>query len=199
MDKETLIRTEERIRELFKEKRIRFMFHLSGGNEEELIRIFENVRDSDWVFSTHRSHYHALLKGMSPDELIDEVVRGKSMHLYSKKLKFLTSSIVGGVLPIAVGVAMALKRKGSQELVWVFVGDMCAEMGIFHECSKYAQRHDLPIRFVIEDNSFCINTVTQEAWGTESDEGCESKIIKYVYERIYPHAGSGDWVDFSNV
>lgn len=195
MDRETLIDTENRIREAFKQKKIRSMFHLSGGNEDELIRIFKDIRPQDWVFSTHRSHYHALLKGMSPDELVERVIKGESMHLYSKELKFFTSSIVGGSLPIALGVALAIKKKGLDEKVWVFVGDACARMGVFHECYQYASGHMLPITFVIEDNGFCINTDTELAWGMSDNPF--SKGFGYKYKRTYPHAGSGDFVDFS--
>lgn len=196
MNKETLIETESRIRELFKQKKIRSMFHLSGNNEVKLIEIFKNIKPNDWVFSTHRSHYHALLKGMSSDELVDKVLDGDSMHLYSKELKFFTSSIVGGVLPIAVGVAMANKMTNSDDMVWVFVGDMCAEMGIFSECRKYSERHDLPIKFVIEDNGYGI-TPTQEDWGLHYAHS--QKVYGYDYKRVWPHAGSGDWVSFDDL
>jgi len=194
MDRQGLIDTEKRIVELFKQKKIRSMFHLSGGNEDELIRIFKDIRKQDWVFSTHRSHYHALLKGMPPDELINRVLRGESMHLYSKELRLFTSSIVGGILPIAVGVSLAVKMQGLDERIWVFVGDMCATMGIFSECARYANGHELPMTFVVEDNGFCINTSTKEAWGI--GRGC-TRMLVYRYNRLYPHAGSGDFVDFS--
>lgn len=192
MDEEILINTEKKIRELFLEKRIRSMFHLSGGNEEQLIEIFKQIKHEDWVFSTHRSHFHVLLKGMSQEELIKKVINGNSMHLYSKQLNFFTSSIVGGILPIALGVALAIRRKELSNSVWVFIGDMAAEMGIFHECTKYASRHDLPIIFVIEDNEYGIMK-TQEVWGLEEKK---PNIIRYKYERIYPHSGSGDFVNF---
>lgn len=197
MEKDTLISTENRVRELFKDKKIRSMFHMSGGNEKELIRIFEEIGRQDWVFSTHRSHYHALLKGMSPDELVSRVIDGQSMHLFSKDLKFFTSSIVGGVLPIAVGVAMGIKRKNLNEKVWVFVGDACSRMGIFEECVHYSTGHKLPIIFVIENNGYCINTNTVEAWGGLITARNSDYVREYSYDRVYPHAGTGDWVDFS--
>ena len=195
MDKQTLIDTEEKIVNLFREKKIRSMFHLSGGNEDELINIFKNIHREDWVFSTHRSHYHALLKGMSPYKLINEVVRGKSMHLYYADIKFFTSSIVGGVLPIAVGVALANKLNNKKEMVWVFVGDMCSRMGVFYECVSYAVGHDLPIIFIVEDNGYCINSKTCELWGLNQPE--KSKMFTYKYSRTFPHSGSGEFVDFS--
>jgi TPP-dependent pyruvate/acetoin dehydrogenase alpha subunit len=196
VDKEsTLIDTERKIRELFKQKKIRYMFHLSGGNEKELIEIFEQIKPDDWVFSTHRNHYHALLKGMEEEELINRVIRGESMHLFSKELKIFTSSIVGGVLPISVGVALGIKRDEMDNHVWTFVGDMCAEMGIFHECAKYAARNNLPITFVVEDNGYGIMK-TDESWGLHNGK---ANIVRYKYNRIFPHAGSGDWVNFDDI
>jgi len=196
INKKLLLETEEQFKDLFLKKKILSGFHLSGGNEDQLIEIFKNVKENDWVFSTHRSHYHALLKGMSADKLIDKALNGKSMHIYDKKLKVFTSSIVGGTLPIALGVAMANKLKQSNDKVWAFVGDMCATMGVFHECLKYAEGHDLPIIFVIEDNEYCVDTKTKESWGMMNKT---NKIISYKYKRIYPHAGTGDWIDLSDI
>jgi pyruvate dehydrogenase E1 component alpha subunit len=171
------------------------MFHLSGGNEEELIEIFKEINPEDWVFSTHRSHYHSLLKGMPTHKLISEVIRGKSMHMYDADLKLFTSSIVGGVLPIALGVALTNKLNNKKEMVWVFVGDMCSRMGIFYECVNYAVGHDLPIIFIVEDNGYCINSKTDELWGINKPE--KSKTFTYKYERKYPHSGTGEFVDFN--
>jgi len=193
MDEKDLIAFEEEIKELFLAKKIKAPIHLSVGSEKPLIDIFKKIKKEDWVFSTHRNHYHALLKGISKEWLKNEIFQGRSMHIYSKEHKFFTSAIVGSISPIAIGVAMALKRKKSKNKVWAFVGDMAAEMGIFHECSKYAARHQLPIIFVIEDNGLSINTPTQKIWGTSKSL---PKIIRYRYRRKYPHQGIGEWVVF---
>ena len=193
MDKETLIKFEEEIKELFLERQISSPVHLSRGNEDQLIDIFKQVKREDWVFSTHRSHYHALLHGISPEWLRDEILQGRSMQIFSREPKFFSSSIVGGCLPIAVGVAMAIKQKGEPRHVWVFVGDMAAETGAFHECTKYAARNSLPVTFVVEDNELSTEVPTQEVWGLE--EG-EPRVIRYRYERGFPHAGVGTWVTF---
>lgn len=191
---EYLIETEEMVKELFRQKKIRHMIHLSCGNEKQLINIFnECVNSEDWVFTTHRSHYHALLKGMPREKLLYEVQHGGSMHLYDAELKIFSSSIVGGILPIAMGVAYGIKTRKDNNKVVVFLGDMCAEMGIFHECQKYSQRHNLPILFIIEDNALGIETKTQEAWGTEKGN---KNTIRYNYDRRVPHCGIGEWVNF---
>lgn len=193
-DEQALIKFEEEIKELFLNKQITAPVHLSGGNEGALIEIFKQVKQDDWVFSTHRSHYHALLKGISPEWLRNEILAGRSMHIFSQEHKFFSSSMVGGCLPIALGVAMALKRKGDKRHVWVFAGDMAAETGAFHECSKYAARHNLNnITFVIEDNGLSTNTPTQEVWGSQKGK---AHIIRYKYSRQFPHVGCGQWVQF---
>lgn len=193
MKKEELIKFEEEIKNIFLDKQISSPVHLAGGNEESLINIFKDIKKDDWVFSTHRSHYHALLKGIDKEWLKKEILQNRSIHINNKENKFFTSAIMGGILPIALGVAMALKRKGSKNKVWAFVGDMSAEMGIFYECTKYAGRNDLPIVFVVEDNGLSVNTPTQEVWGMSKSK---PKIIKYKYKRIYPHQGCGKWVVF---
>ena len=191
MNKQELIDFEEDIKEEFLAGHIYAPIHLSRGNEDELIDIFKMIKPDDFVFSSHRSHYHALLKGIDKEWLRREILDGRSMHINSDK--FVTSSMVGGCLPIAVGVAMALKRKKSKNFVWCFVGDMAAETGIFHECTKYAGKNDLPIWFVVEDNSYSTNTPTKEAWGLSTEP---PKVLRYEYKRGFPHINCGKHVTF---
>ena len=194
LTKKELIEFEDEIKELYLGAKIKAPVHFCKGNEDQLIEIFKWVKKDDWVFSTHRSHYHALLKGIPKEYVKKEILEGRSIHLNSKEHKFFTSAIVAGSIPIALGTAMALKRKNSQNRVWVFIGDMCAETGAAHESVKYAKKNDLPINFVIEDNELSVNTPTKEAWGKENSENV--KIIKYKYVREYPHHGIGQWVKF---
>jgi len=168
--------------------------HLSKGNEEQLIEIFQYVHPDDWVFSTWRNHYHALLHGISSDWLMDEIKRGRSMKIFNKEYNFVISAIVGGIIPQALGVALALKRKESDRRVWCFVGDMTFETGEFHLCYKYAKNFDLPLQFVVEDNNLSTNTPTDETWGVK--QKVPDDVIFYEYEREYPHHGSGAWVLF---
>ena len=187
-----LIKFEEEIGALFLEGKIRAPVHLSGGNERQLVDIFKAVKPDDWVFSTHRSHLHALLKGIDKEWIKAEILAGHSINLNSRVHRFFTSAIVAGCLPIALGTALALKRQSLDAHVWVFVGDMASETGIFHECHKYARGHDLPITFVVEDNGLSVETPTAEVWG----ENDSPRIIRYSYKRTYPHVGIGSWVRF---
>lgn len=193
MEKDELISFETELKDVFLDAQIRAPIHLSGGNEDALIEIFNLIRKEDWVFSTHRSHYHALLKGIPKDWLKAEIIRGNSIHIMNKECKFFTSAIVGGICPIALGVAMAIKRRGETNTVWVFIGDMAAEAGITYECMKYARNFDLPIRFIIEDNGLSTNTPTKEVWGGSS---LFPDALGYKYKRVYPHINIGTHVIF---
>ncbi len=194
MTKQELIDFETDIKNEFLAAKIRAPVHLSGGNEDQLIEIFKSIKPTDWVFSTHRSHYHALLHGIPKDWLKQEIMEGRSIHIFNKEHKFLSTAIVGGNCSIAVGVAMGAKMKQTGEHVWCFVGEMAAEMGIFHECHKYAIGHDLPITFVIEDNGLSTNTPTLETWGIS--DCLYDKVLRYTYTRVYPHINCGQWVVF---
>ena len=165
--------------------------HLSKGNEEQLIEIFQYVHPKDWVFSTWRNHYHALLHGVPQDWLMNEIKQGRSMKVMNKEHNFVISAIVGGIIPQALGVALSLKRRKSKRKVWCFVGDMTFETGEFHLCHKYAQNFDLPLQFVVEDNNLSTNTPTDETWGKK--QNVPDDVIYYEYERGFPHHGSGTW------
>ena len=174
---------------------IRGPIHLSNGNEEQLIKIFSKIGVEDWVFSTWRSHYHALLHGIEPSVLKQKILDGKSITIVDKECKFYSSAIVTGTLPIALGVAKALKLKNSKDKVWVFLGDMAFESGIFYEVHKYARNYDLPLHFVVEDNGVSTNTPTLDTWNGKQREIPED-VIYYKYESKYPHYGTGKWVVF---
>ena len=75
---------------------------------------------------------------------------GRSMVLNFKKYNFYSSSIVGGIIPIAMGVAKSIKLKKSKSVVWVFIGDMTFETGLFHECYKYSRNQNQPINLLLK-------------------------------------------------
>lgn len=193
-DKESLIAFEEEIAELFKAQQIHAPVHLSRGNEDQLIKIFKRVQPSDWVFSTWRSHYHALLKGIPVEWIKKEILAGRSMYLINREHHFFASSIMGGILPIALGVAKAIAMDGTKEKVWVFVGDMAARSGVYHEVYDYASGHQLPMHFVIEDNGLSTETPTSLVWGGKTYDA--RPVLPYTYVREVPHVGIGEWVTF---
>ena len=107
--------------------------------------MFTRISYDDYIFSTWRSHYHALCHGISPIWLKNEIMEGRSITICNLDHNFYSSAIVGGVLPIALGVSIGLKRKNSKQKVWCFVGDMTFETGIFYEMYKYATNFNLPL------------------------------------------------------
>jgi TPP-dependent pyruvate/acetoin dehydrogenase alpha subunit len=191
---ESLIAFERKIADHWEAGRIKGPIHLSGGNEKELVEIFKEVKQSDWVFSTWRSHYHALLKGIEPSWLEQQILVGKSITIVNQEHKFYSSAIVGGIIPIAIGVAMQVKASGGSDTVWCFIGDMAFETGQFYEMHKYATNYNLPIKFVVEDNGVSTNTPTIETWGGK--KSIPDNVIYYKYQKQWPHYGTGKWVMF---
>ena len=171
--------------------------HLSNGNEDELIEIFKKISINDYVFSTWRSHYHALLHGVDPSVLKQKILDGKSITIVDKETNFYSSAIVTGTLPIALGVAKSIKMSENKDdqKVWVFLGDMAFESGIFYEVHKYARNYDLPLYFVVEDNGVSTNTPTLDTWNGIQREIPED-VIYYKYKSKFPHYGTGKWVVF---
>jgi len=180
---QNLIAFEDEVAAAFKRGEIRAPVHLSGGNEERLIEIFKAVRPDDWVTSTWRSHYHALLKGIPTMEVRRQIMAGRSMFISSIPHKFLSSAIMGGMLPIACGLAFQGKR------VWCFVGDMCASIGAFQDAVKFASGYELDIRFVVEDNGLSTDTPTSAAWNYGGYD--PRYVLHYQYERTHGHYETG--------
>ena len=208
MTKDELIAFETEVGAAFNAGQIRAPVHLAGGNEDQLIRIFKDVRPGDWVLGTWHSHYHCLLHGISPKKLMKAIRDGRSISLCFPEHLVLCSGIVAGCLPIAVGIAAGIKRAEGAEKVWIFVGDMAARTGAFHEARQYAVGHDMPITFIVEDNGKSVLTATAEAWGPKDwfephvnqfndfVEDSRLKTIIYKYELPWPHAGAGIRVTF---
>lgn len=195
---EELIAFETDIANCFNDGKIKAPIHLYHGNENQIINIFKLIKDEDWIFCTWRSHYQCLLKGVPPEKLKLDIIKGKSITLCYPEYKIYSSAIVTGSIPISTGVAFDIKRKGETGHVWCFVGDMASETGAFFENYKYALNHDLPITFVVEDNNKSVCTDTRKVWGSTSlaFNQNENKIIYYQYESKYPHAGAGQRIQF---
>ena len=208
--KDSLIEYEGKLAKMFEEGKINCPLHLCGGNEQELLSIFSQVQEKDWVFSTHRAHYHYLLKGGVEEKLTAEVLGGadgmcggvgRSMHLYDKSINFYTSAIVAGNVAMAVGVAMAIKQTSNQvdrnnwPHVWCFVGDGAEDSGWFVEAVRLANGRELPITFIVEDNDFSIDVDKKTRWHNYSPVDSVG-VIRYHYEREWPHVGIGKMVMF---
>jgi hypothetical protein len=120
------------------------------------------------------------------------------MFIYDRKRNFFCSAIIGGTPAIAAGIAWALKRKGSKQKVWCFVGDGTEDNGHLYEAIRYVDGWDLPCTFVIENNDRSVEASNSERWGKSADyEWNSPSVIKYKYEITYPHARKPGVIDLS--
>jgi TPP-dependent pyruvate/acetoin dehydrogenase alpha subunit len=192
-----LISFEEKIKFQFELGKLPFLLHLCGGNEEQLVEIFKDIKDVDWVFSTHRSHYHYLLKSGNDKKLEDFIKNGNSMFVFDRGANFFTSSILAGTCSIAAGIAYDIKRRGGSEHVWCFIGDGAEEEGHFYESVLFVDGHNLPCTFIIEDNDRSVDVSKNDRRGDGQIEW-PSCVRRYHYTPTYPHAGTGckHWVEF---
>jgi pyruvate dehydrogenase E1 component alpha subunit len=188
MKAEELIAFEKDIAHEWESGHIKAPVHLVGGNEEHLISIFKDVKPEDYVYSSHRSHYHALLKGVPLELVKSEIMKGNSICLNFPDYHFYSSGIVAGSLPHAVGTALAGHK------TWAFCGDMAAQSGIFSECTRFADKMNLPITFVVENNGYSVKTPTSAVWTPLKINSC--RVITYFYNNKYPHQGTGVHVEF---
>lgn len=207
----TLIAFEDRIRALWEAGELPFLMHLCGGNEAQLLSIFRAYRPGDWVFSTHRSHYHYLCAGGSPEKLAAMIRAGRSMFVFDASINFLASSVLAGCCAIAAGVASDLRQNSRapgirprcpldppscervrEPWVWCFLGDGAEEEGHFYEAAMFVEGHGLPCTFIIEDNDRSVDTPRRERRGyARGLEDLFSCVRRYTYRPTWPHAGSG--------
>jgi len=185
-----LIAFEEHVQELWERGDLPFLVHFCGGNEHELIGLFDEVREGDWVFSSHRAHYHYLLAGGSRSRLETLIRTGRSMFVFDRERNFLTSSVLAGTCGIAAGVAWQLKQENSPHRVWCFIGDGAEEEGHFYESVLFVQGNELPCTFVIEDNDRSVDTDKEKRRGRAQIAWPEC-VRRYHYRPTWPHAGSG--------
>lgn len=121
------------------------------------------------------------------------------MHIYDKKLNFITSGIVAGGCSIACGIGLSIKKKqkdlDKRAHVWCILGDGAEDAGRFIEATRFALARELPVTFIIEDNDLSIDSTKKDRWPRYSPIKA-SNIIRYQYERKYPHVGVGKWISF---
>lgn len=189
MTAKDLIRIESRIRDLWLDGQIPSLLHLCGGNEAQLIKVFEQIdTERDWLFCSHRAHYHALLFGMPEEELIRQILEGRSMSLCWPRM--VQSSIVAGTCSIAAGKAMAIKLRGGTERVWCFLGDGASDEGTFWEAARFVSARGLPCTFVLEFNNSSCGVRIDQRWGDIPKWDWPECVYQYTYTPTYPHAGT---------
>ena len=186
---------EKKIFDIYNLGKIKYPIHLTKGNEVQLNEIFKYIHKNDWVFCSWRNHAHALLHGFPEKKLFNQITQGKSMYVSSKSNKFFCSSIAGGIIPIALGTALGIKKNKKKNKVWLFIGDMTSTMGVFHEAYNYSRNFNLPLEFVIEDNGKSVYTDTKKVWNLKK-LNYPKDVFYYKYQQKYPHHGTGKWVSF---
>ncbi len=161
-------RLEEKSAELYSKQKIRGFLHLYIGEEAVGVGAMHALREDDNIVATYREHGHALVRGIPAGEIMAEMYgkangcsggRGGSMHLFSAERRFYGGhAIVGGGLPIAVGLALADKMKGEPRVTACFFGDGATDEGEFHESLNLAALWQLPVLFLCENNEYAMGT-----------------------------------------
>lgn len=183
-NKEELIQFEEEIAQIYQTGAIKGPIHLRDGNEDILIDIFKGIRPQDYVFATWANHLEALLKGVPKNLVKQRILDGRSMAMNFPNFRFYTSAIVGGILPIATGLAWSIKKQKLDEKVFVFIGDMTLHTGIAHESIKYSIYNRLPINFIVANNKKSVDTPTKDAWAPDCMQKWDDTEINSSRDRI---------------
>lgn len=206
---------EEEIARRYPEGKMRCPVHLSVGQEAAAVGICAALKPGDKMVSTHRGHAHYLAKGGSLKGLIGELYgkstgcsrgNGGSMHLIDLSCGFYGStSIVGGTIPVGVGLAWADRLKGSQATTVVCIGDAAVEEGVFHESANFAGLHKLNVIFACENNKYSCYTPlknrqpSRDTYPYEFDHLAKHHGLRYIpapgndlekiQRQIYPGMG----------
>ena len=161
-------RFEEKCVELYSAGRIRGFLHLYIGQEAVAVGVMRALRANDAIVATYREHGHALARGMTMEALLAEMFgkrqgccrgRGGSMHIFDAALRFYGgNAIVGGGLPVAVGLALASKLMRKSDVTACFFGEGAVAEGEFHESLNLAALWRLPVLFLCENNLYAMGT-----------------------------------------
>lgn len=194
----TIRYTEQRIAQRVGERAVFTPCHLYIGQEASAVGVCFALRDTDYVFSTHRSHGHFLAKGGNIDELFAEIYcretgcsggRGGSMHLCDPSIGLLgSSSIVAGCLGIGLGPAFKSKILGEDNVSVIFHGDCVPEEGIWHESLNFAAVKGLPVVYVCENNLYAASAALDER-----------RVRDNIYEVAAAHGLHTEIVDGNDV
>ncbi|MBK9153548.1 MAG: pyruvate dehydrogenase (acetyl-transferring) E1 component subunit alpha [Chloracidobacterium sp.] len=161
-------RFEEKCVELYSAGKIRGFLHLYIGEEAVGVGTMSALKDEDRIVSTYREHGHALARGIPAGSIMAEMFgkangccrgRGGSMHLFDRTKNFFGgNAIVGGGLPLAVGLAIADKMQNTNAITVCFFGDGAVAEGEFHESLNLASLWELPVLFICENNLYAMGT-----------------------------------------
>jgi pyruvate dehydrogenase E1 component alpha subunit len=179
-------RFEEKCAELYSLGKIRGFLHLYIGEEAVAVGAMQALTPDDGIVATYREHGHALARGMPPGALMAEMYgkangcsrgRGGSMHLFDAGRRFFGGyAIVGGGLPIAVGLALADRLQAWPRITASFFGDGAVAEGEFHESLNLAALWRLPVLFLCENNRYAMGTALERH---QSQPNIAAKAVAY--------------------
>lgn len=182
-------RFEEKSAELYSAQKIRGFLHLYIGEEAVAVGVAEALSAEDALVATYREHGHAMVRGMTMDVIMAEMYgkvtgccrgRGGSMHLFDAKHRLYGgNAIVGGGLPVAVGLALADQMQQQQRVTCCCFGEGAMAEGEFHEALNLATLWHLPVLFVCENNYYAMGTALIRS---ESVVDLPSKAASYGVE-----------------
>jgi pyruvate dehydrogenase E1 component alpha subunit len=180
-------RFEEKAAELYSATKIRGFLHLYDGEEAVAVGVMQALTPDDAVVATYREHGHALARGLSAGAIMAEMYgkqegcsrgRGGSMHLFDDTTRFYGgNAIVGGGLPVTVGLALAHKMQGKPHVACCFFGEGAVAEGEFHESMNLAALWQLPVLFVCENNLYAMGTALERS---ESETHLTAKAASYA-------------------
>jgi pyruvate dehydrogenase E1 component alpha subunit len=164
-------RFEERAGEMYAKAKVGGFLHLAIGEEATIVGAVRAMRDDDFLISTYRSHGHALARGSDPNRVMAELFgredgvsggRGGSMHMFDAERRFMGGyGIVGGNLPLAVGMGLSADYRGTEEVTVCVFGDGAANQGTFGEALNLAALWKLPVVFMVTNNQFGMGTALE--------------------------------------
>jgi len=179
-------RFEERCVELYSETKIRGFLHLYIGEEAVATGVMRHLEPQDAIVATYREHGHALARGLSMRSIMAEMFgkvegcsrgRGGSMHLFDTQTRIYGgNAIVGGGLPLAVGLALADAMQGRPQVTACFFGEGAMAEGEFHESMNLAALWKLPVLFCCENNRYAMGTALSRS---ESETNLAVKASSY--------------------
>jgi pyruvate dehydrogenase E1 component alpha subunit len=166
-------RIEEKIAEAYALGKIGGFCHLYIGQEAVAVGAIHAQRPDDYVMTAYREHVHAIQAGISPGAMVAELYgkvtgcsrgKGGSMHMFSKEHSYLGGhGIVGGQVPLALGVAWKIRYKEEDRVIQVYLGEAAVNQGAFHESLNMAALWKLPMIVIVENNRFGMGTAWERA------------------------------------
>jgi pyruvate dehydrogenase E1 component alpha subunit len=179
-------RLEERCIELYSSAEIRGFLHVGIGEEAVCVGALQAVDERDGIVATYREHGQALVRGLSARSIMAEMLgraagcsrgRGGSMHLFDAGLRFYGGNgIVGGGLPLAIGLALADRMQDTGRVTMCFFGEGAIAEGEFHESMNLAALWRLPVVFLCENNLYAMGTALERS---ESEVQLTLKAASY--------------------